>query len=133
MWGGVAPSEGTTLWEPRGESMARICGPGARGTNGIKNGGVEVDWMGNAVVPDLTTYSETEVSLRSDSMNNQVDLDTASVNVVPSRGAIVRALLDTRVGYRVLMNLTPATGNAVPVVVPVTLADTTNKAWIFCG
>ncbi len=41
--------------------------------------------MGNAVVPYLTPYRETEVSLRSDSLNNRVDLDTASVNVVPTR------------------------------------------------
>ncbi len=54
--------------------------------------------MGNAVVPYLTPYRETEVSLRSDSLNNQVDLDTASVNVVPTRGAIVRARFDTRSG-----------------------------------
>ncbi|MGS9102741.1 fimbria/pilus outer membrane usher protein, partial [Salmonella enterica subsp. enterica serovar Infantis] len=71
-------------------------------------------WMGNAVVPDLTPYRETEVSLRSDSLNNQVDLETASVNVVPTRGAIVRARFDTRVCYRVLMNLTQANGKAVP-------------------
>lgn len=80
--------------------------------------------MGNAVVPYLTPYRETEVSLRSDSLNSQVDLDTASVSVVPTRGAIVRARFDTRVGYRVLMNLTQTNGRAVPFGATATLLDT---------
>ncbi|MGS9179603.1 fimbria/pilus outer membrane usher protein, partial [Salmonella enterica subsp. enterica serovar Infantis] len=78
--------------------MDIISAPGARGAHVINNGGEEVDWMGNSVVPYLTPYRETEVSLRSDSLNNQVDLYTSSVNVVPTRGAIVRARCDNRVG-----------------------------------
>ncbi len=89
--------------------------------------------MGNAVVPYLTPYRETEVSLRSDSLNNQVDLDTASVNVVPTRGAIVRARFDTRVGYRVLMNLTQANGKAVPFGATATLLDTTKESSSIVG
>ncbi|EMJ2324796.1 fimbria/pilus outer membrane usher protein, partial [Salmonella enterica] len=131
--GVIAHSEGITLSQPLGESMAIISAPGARGAHVINNGGVEVDWMGNAVVPYLTPYRETEVSLRSDSLNNQVDLDTASVNVVPTRGAIVRARFDTRVGYRVLMNLTQANGKAVPFGATATLLDTTKESSSIVG
>ncbi|MEP8850848.1 outer membrane usher protein LpfC (plasmid) [Enterobacter hormaechei] len=131
--GVIAHSEGITLSQPLGESMAIISAPGARGAHVINNGGVEVDWMGNAVVPYLTPYRETEVSLRSDSLNNQVDLDTASVNVVPTRGAIVRARFDTRVGYRVLMTLTQANGKAVPFGATATLLDTKKESSSIVG
>ncbi|MFP1528729.1 fimbria/pilus outer membrane usher protein [Escherichia coli] len=69
------------------------------------NGGVQVDWMGNAVVPYATPYRENEVSLRSDSLGDDVDVENAFQKVVPTRGAIVRARFDTRVGYRALMTL----------------------------
>jgi outer membrane usher protein len=131
--GVIAHSEGITLSQPLGESMAIISAPGARGAHVINNGGVEVDWMGNAVVPYLTPYRETEVSLRSDSLNNRVDLDTASVNVVPTRGAIVRARFDTRVGYRVLMNLTQPDGKAVPFGATATLLDSKKESSSIVG
>lgn len=119
----IAHSEGITLSQPLGESMALISAPGARGARVVNNGGVTVDWMGNAVVPYLSPYRETEVALRSDSLNSQVDLDNASVNVVPTRGAIVRARFDTRVGYRVLMNVTQVDGRVVPFGATATLVD----------
>ncbi len=59
--------------------------------------------------------------------------DTASVNVVPTRGAIVRARFDTRVGYRVLMNLTQANGKAVPFGATATLLDTTKESSSIVG
>lgn len=121
--GVIAHSEGITLSQPLGESMAIISAPGARGAHVINNGGVEVDWMGNAVVPYLSPYRETEIALRSDSLNDKVDLDNASVSVVPTRGAIVRARFDTRVGYRVLMTLTQTNGKAVPFGATATLLD----------
>lgn len=121
--GVIAHSEGITLSQPLGESMALISAPGARGAHVINNGGVEVDWMGNAAVPYLSPYRETEIALRSDSLNSHVDLDTASVTVVPTRGAVVRAHFDTRVGYRVLMTLMQANGKAVPFGATATLMD----------
>ena len=131
--GVIAHSEGITLSQPLGESMAIISAPGARGAHVINNGGVEVDWMGNAVVPYLSPYRETEVALRSDSLNSKVDLDTASVNVVPTRGAIVRARFDTRVGYRVLMNLTQANGKTVPFGASATLLETKKESGSIVG
>ncbi|MDI4740154.1 fimbria/pilus outer membrane usher protein [Salmonella enterica subsp. enterica serovar Kentucky] len=41
----MAHSEGITLSQPLGESMAIISAPGARGAHVINNGGVEVDWI----------------------------------------------------------------------------------------
>jgi len=71
--------------------------------------------------------------LRSDSLNNKVDLDTASVSVVPTRGAIVRARFDTRVGYRVLMTLQQANGNAVPFGATATLMESKKEVSSIVG
>lgn len=129
----VAHSEGITLAQPLGESIAIISAPGARGAHVMNNSGVEVDWMGNAVSPYLSPYRENEIALRSDSLNNKVDLDTASVSVVPTRGAIVRARFDTRVGYRVLMTLQQANGNAVPFGATATLMESKKEVSSIVG
>lgn len=101
----VAHSEGITLSQPLGETMTLISAPGARNAHVVNNGGVQVDWFGNAVVPYAMPYRENEVSLRSDTLSDDVDVIDAFQTVVPTRGAVVRARFDTRVGYRVLMVL----------------------------
>ncbi|HDR2892704.1 TPA: outer membrane usher protein LpfC [Enterobacter asburiae] len=125
--GVIAHSEGITLTQPLGETMAILSAPGARGAHVINNGGVEVDWQGNAAVPYLSPYRETQIELRSDSLNDNVDLANAFQSVVPTRGAVVRARFDTRVGYRVLMTLKQLNGKAVPFGATATLEGEENK------
>lgn len=48
--GVIVHSEGITLSQPLGESLAIVSAPGARGGHVVNSSGVEVDWMGNAVV-----------------------------------------------------------------------------------
>lgn len=119
----IVHSEGITLSQPLGESLAIVSAPGARGAHVVNSSGVEVDWMGNAVVPYLTPYRETIVEIRSDTLGENVELQEAFQKVVPTRGAVVRSRFDTRVGYRVLMNLKRADGNAVPFGATATLND----------
>lgn len=119
--GVIVHSEGVTLSQPPGETMTLISVPGARNARVVNNGGVQVDWMGNAVVPYATPYRENEISLRSDSLGDDVDVENAFQKVVPTRGAIVRARFDTRVGYRVLMTLLRSTGSPVPFGATATL------------
>ncbi|HFO4275460.1 outer membrane usher protein LpfC [Escherichia coli] len=119
--GVIVHSEGVTLSQPLGETMTLISVPGARNARVVNNGGVQVDWMGNAVVPYATPYRENEVSLRSDSLGDDVDVENAFQKVVPTRGAIVRARFDTRVGYRVLMTLLRSAGSPVPFGATATL------------
>lgn len=126
--GVIIHSEGITLSQPLGESLAIVSAPGARGTHIVNSGGVEVDWMGNAVVPYLTPYREQVVELRSDSLGENVELQAAFQKVVPTRGAVVRSRFDTRVGYRVLMTLKQADGNAVPFGATAVLNDESKTA-----
>lgn len=122
----IAHSEGLTLSQPLGETMTLISVPGATNAHVENNGGVQVDWFGNAVVPYAMPYRENEVSLRSDTLGDDVDVVDAFQRVVPTRGAVVRARFDTRVGYRVLMTLLRSGAQPVPFGATATLI-TDNK------
>lgn len=106
--------------------MTLISVPGASNAHVENNGGVQVDWFGNAVVPYAMPYRENEVSLRSDTLGDDVDVVDAFQRVVPTRGAVVRARFDTRVGYRVLMTLQRSGAQPVPFGATATLI-TDNK------
>ncbi|WP_054178526.1 fimbria/pilus outer membrane usher protein [Trabulsiella odontotermitis] len=125
--GVIVHSGGVTLSQPLGETMALVSAPGAQGSSVTNNSGVTIDRFGNAVVPQLTPYRETEVSLRSETLNNQVDLNDAFLQVVPTRGAVVRASFDTRVGYRALLTLTRPGQGPVPFGATAALADDAAK------
>ncbi|HEB1299566.1 TPA: outer membrane usher protein LpfC [Escherichia albertii] len=117
----IVHSEGITLSQPLGETMTLISVPGASNAHVENNGGVQVDWFGNAVVPYAMPYRENEVSLRSDTLGDDVDVVDAFQRVVPTRGAVVRARFDTRVGYRVLMTLQRSGAQPVPFGATATL------------
>lgn len=121
--GVVMHSEGITLGQSLGETIALVSAKGARGAKVLNNAGVSVDWMGNAIVPYATPYRETELVIRTETLNDYVDISSSTQRVVPTRGAVVRANFHTRVGYRVLMNLHQLSGKAVPFGATATLAD----------
>ncbi|MCV5341333.1 fimbria/pilus outer membrane usher protein, partial [Escherichia coli] len=83
--------------------------------------------------PYLTPYRETIVELRSDTLGQNVELQEAFQKVVPTRGAVVRSRFDTRVGYRVLMSLKQANGNAVPFGATAALIDESKPASSIVG
>ena len=65
----------------------------------VNSSGVEVDWMGNAVVPYLTPYRETIVELREALMPGRkiVELVVLLQKVVPTAAVVaVPALILTR-------------------------------------
>lgn len=126
--GVVIHDEGITLSQPLGESMVLIDADGAQGTDVANNGGVKIDRFGHAVVPYVSPYRENQVALRTDSLGENVDLSSAFVNVVPTRGAVVRAKFDTRVGYRAMMTLIRPGQGPVPFGATATLVDEKHSA-----
>ena len=56
-------------------------------------------------LPYATEYRENRVALDTNTLADNVDLDNAVANVVPTRGAIVRAEFKARVGIKLLMTL----------------------------
>ena len=113
--GGImAHAGGVTLSQPQGDTMVLVEAKGAAHTPVINNTGVSTDFRGYAVVPYVQPYRGTRVELDAKGLGENVDLLDGAVNVVPTRGAVVKAQFETRVGYRVLMNLTQQNGKPLP-------------------
>jgi len=122
----VAHRNGLTLSQPLGETNVLIAAPGADDVKVEGNAGLRTDWRGYAVVPYATTYRRNRLALDTTTLPENVDLDDTVVNVVPTRGALVRASFDTHVGARALINLTH-NGNVVPFGAIVTTEKGSNS------
>jgi outer membrane usher protein len=109
----VAHRNGVTLSQSLGETNVLIAAPGAEDVKVEGNAGIRTDWRGYAVVPYATTYRRNRMALDTTSLPDDVDLNDTVVNVVPTRGALVRARFDTHVGARALLSLTQ-NGKVVP-------------------
>lgn len=111
--GMVVHNEGITLSQPLGNTNVLIAAPGAKNVSVEDVSGLKTDWRGYAVVPYATTYRRNRMSLDTNSLPDNIDLDDNVVEVVPTRGALVRADFTAHVGARALINLKHA-GKAVP-------------------
>ncbi len=77
----------------------------------VQNGNnVHTDWRGYAVVPSLTTYRKNVITLDTESMADDTDVDQQGQTVIPGGGAVVMANYRTRIGNRVLFTLRNAQG-----------------------
>ncbi|HHQ7225984.1 TPA: fimbria/pilus outer membrane usher protein [Salmonella enterica subsp. enterica] len=121
--GVVAHAHGVTLSQALGETSALVEAPGAGGVTVSNQTGVRTDFRGYTVVPYVTPYRESTVSLDTATLPDGADVELTSKIITPTRGASVRAHFDTRVGKRVLMTLTRSNGEAVPFGALVTDAD----------
>ncbi|NYA46067.1 fimbrial biogenesis outer membrane usher protein [Serratia fonticola] len=100
----VVHSGGVTLSRYLGNSVALVEAPNAEGTT-LSNGDTPVDRFGYAVSPYMTDYSKNTVSLNLNTLPDNVMPDNTSVNVYPTKGAVVKARFLTRKGYQALINL----------------------------
>lgn len=110
----IAHADGITAGQTVGETFGLVKVPGASGVSVNNQNGVRTDYRGYALVPNLMPYRNNDVTLSTESLQDDVDLQQTSKKVVPTRGAIVRADYRAQVGKRVLMNLYRADGSTVP-------------------
>ncbi|HBM9905391.1 MULTISPECIES: fimbria/pilus outer membrane usher protein [unclassified Enterobacter] len=120
--GMIAHANGLTLSQPLGETIALVKAPGTHGTHIANQTGVETDFRGYTVVPFVTAYRHNTISLDTETLPGEADVTHASQIVTPTRGAVVRASFNTRVGRRVLMTLTH-NGKPLPFGATVTTED----------
>lgn len=103
--GVVIHRNGLTLSQPLGETNILVAAPGAANVSVDNQTGVHTDWRGYTVVPYASVYRENTVSLNTLTLGNHTELDSSAKEVVPTRGALVRADFRTRTGYRAMMTL----------------------------
>lgn len=96
--------------------------PGTHGTHITNQTGVETDFRGYTVVPFVTAYRHNTIALDTETLPDDADVTHAAQIVTPTRGAVVRASFNTRVGRRVLMTLTQ-NGKPLPFGATVTTDD----------
>lgn len=100
----VVHPQGVTLSQTLGSSMALVSTPGAAGVR-VMNGNVQTDSRGYAVVPYLASYQSNGISLNPATLPDDVDITQSSLNVYPTKGAVVMASFATRIGYQALVTL----------------------------
>jgi len=103
--GVIAHRHGVTFSQPLGETNVLVEAPGANRVKVENATGIKTDWRGYAVVPFATTYRKNRIALDTTSLGDKVELDDAVVDVVPTKGALVRASFVTHVGNRALLTL----------------------------
>jgi outer membrane usher protein len=119
----VAHPYGVTFSQQQGETMALVRAPGVSGAKVQNNTGVNTDWRGYAVVPFVSTYRANRVALDTETLPDDVDIETNTKTVIPTKGALVLADFQPRVGSRVLMTLNYQ-GKPVPFGASATLVET---------
>ncbi len=101
----VAHPHGVTLGQYTGDSFAIVRAPGADNV-AIQNGtDLHTDWRGYAIVPTLTAYRKNDISLDTESMADDTEVELEGQTVIPGGGAIVEADYETHIGHRVLFTL----------------------------
>lgn len=120
--GVVAHAHGVTLSPPLGDTIALVRAPGAGGMKVNGQTGLNTDGRGYAVMPYLTPYRRTDVSVDPTALGSRVALDNTSQPVTPTKGAVVVANFQTNVGQQALFTLLNG-GKPVPFGALVTLAS----------
>lgn len=113
--GGVlVHSDGVTFSQELGETVALVKAPGAEGLSIENATGISTDWRGYTVKTQLSPYDENRVALNSDYFSKaNIELENTVINLVPTRGAVVKAEFVTHVGYRVLFNVRQVNGKPI--------------------
>lgn len=104
--GMVFHQNGITLSQSLGDTNILVKAPGAAGVSLENQTGVATDYRGYTVIPYAEMYRSNRVALNTDTMNNQTDITDNVANVVPTRGALVRASFVTHIGIKALITLT---------------------------
>ncbi|GCM13933.1 outer membrane usher protein FimD [Escherichia coli] len=126
--GGIlAHSEGVTLSQELGETIALVKAPGAAGLEIDNMRGAATDWRGYTVKTQLNPYDENRVAISDNYFSkSNIELDNTVVTMVPTRGAVVKAEFITHVGYRVLFKVVNAKGKPAPFGAIATVQNTSS-------
>lgn len=119
----VLHSGGVTAGPYTSETFALVEASGARGAV-VRNGqGATVDRFGYALLPSVTPYRYNSVSLESQEMNADAELQGGSQRVAPYAGAIAHVKFDTISGKPALINTSLKNGELPPMGADVMNSD----------
>ncbi|WP_234257043.1 fimbrial biogenesis usher protein [Pectobacterium sp. IFB5596] len=112
--GVVAHADGVTFSQPLGDTNVLIKVPGASRVRVENTTGIQTDWRGYAVIPYASVYRNNRIALDVNSLNQNTEVNNTVANLVPTRGAMVRASFTAYQGGRALISLQQRNGRAIP-------------------
>lgn len=110
----VAHSGGVTFSPSTGNTFALVEAKGAEGAEIPGYAGTRVDGSGYALVPNLMPYQKNAVSIDTTSVEDDLDLDSTSQQVIPYAGAVVKVKYRATEGVPVLIKVRRSNGEGVP-------------------
>ncbi|WP_447877576.1 fimbria/pilus outer membrane usher protein [Serratia fonticola] len=129
----IAHENGVTLGQPLGETVVLVAAPEAKSVSVQGQSGVKTDWRGYAIVPYASPYRKNDVTLNTQTFDDDTEVAITTQTVIPTRGAVVKANYQTSVGYRVLMTLLRVGGQPVPFGATVTNPAAKNAQGFIVG
>nr|WP_318382912.1 fimbria/pilus outer membrane usher protein [uncultured Enterobacter sp.] len=120
----VAHGEGVTLGQSVRDAFAIVHVEDGAGIEMQNAQGVYTDYFGNAIVPMLSHYRRNAIGVNTQNRDD-IDIQDAVKEVVPTKGAAIAVTFDARVGQRVLLTLTH-NQRVVPFGALLTLDKTTS-------
>lgn len=109
-----------------GETAALVEVPDTPGV-GVQNvTGASTNKRGYALVPTLRPYRFNQIALNTEELGPEVEIENGTMQVVPRRGAVVKASFAARSVNRLILNVRNASGQPLPFGAQV--ADNDGKA-----
>lgn len=125
----VLHGDGFTLSQPLGNTNILVKAPGAANIKVGNEKGIYTDSRGYAVIPYASPYRENRVNLDVKSLGDNIEIPQPIVNKIPNNGAMARATLKTRIGYRAIFTIKNGR-SALPFGTIVTLKGSENTSGI---
>ena len=113
--GVVIHGGGITFSQPLQDTIALVEVPHAKGVRIQNQVNVRTDRRGYAVQPYATAYRANRIALDTNTLGDDVEISHAVQELVPTRGAVVRARFDVRRGQRMLVTVTRRNGSLLPI------------------
>jgi len=110
----LAHSDGIVLGQYLGETTALVHVPDVAGV-GVDNApGAKTNESGYLLAPHLRPYRVNQIALQTDQLGPDVEIENGATQVVPRRGAVVKAAFKARQVSRLILTLQHADGRALP-------------------
>jgi len=110
----VAHQGGINLGQSLSETFALAEVPGVKGAKISSYSGVETGRNGYAVIPNAQPYRVNWISLDTSDLGGDIEIDNATQQLVPRRGAVVLARYIGKSGRRVQFELFDERGQLIP-------------------
>ncbi len=117
----VAHADGITLGQDITDAAVLVKAPGLDNVRLTNDNTISTDYRGYAIVPYVTPYRRTDITLDSSTLGEDMELPETTQSVVPTRGAIA-ANYAGNIGQRAFVHLKTASGQDVPYGAMVLLA-----------